>query len=1129
MPEVVPNGDSKVKAAESILARVAKADLLPPERFKGEPGGKVVEIKQLEKALGVLRKYEDHYEISLYDERGNERRTNLDPSSRELIKATDARWLRIADIGSPPSDRRLDPGIIFGTLGFSDTERVVLKRRWYAEAAKKFNTQSDSNGYVNKADIGNSPLFYIPVGEWKLEVRQIRGTGRGGKQEFIARVGDTFFSILPEGGAVKKQALSSEAVGPDRDAIVGGLQLTRESPSLFTIADEQTGEVHANFSGTDFAVDPGDPDILFFISGGKIQTLDLKGVQTRESVPIIQTRFKVEAPVEIDFDPSGNFLFVRSQGKLVVLEKETGDEVRTFDNVTGPILVDSDGDIIYAEENGRVREIQTNFQSIPRGGSEAASRKRQEELEKIERRFEALKLEDVEKAKPAGTSEEKVAETLRATLSREVDAKIDGAAEPEAIEQVLDQLTTLKSDPANKEYGHVFDEFAEKARGKLSQIQTARLRTGLDALSQRLEAVKSVGDTIGLDEVFARILQQRQRTEILDVNVRREIEQVIERVQVRKDELTGRYQTELLATIEQTLPGIEALIDETGSAQELGAFGATATAQQFERMLANIKDPQVRKEWRERLNQIKDRQRSNLEARNRELEDKQRLNWAQVIEEARQDLEAIRDEITRTSELKDVDRFGRSPLITIWRSKLLLLPPELREIEEKKLEVLLSSRKQDLEHRKSLGAVGETGELRFGEATFPIYKEPPKIWQPKLLPLRRGEFSDWAELVFADSQGRVWKPDSEVQTVVANDLGNERTKALVEKYRLQAEEYFRSIKRRVPDFDEHWRITEYHMQKLQEIVETLNLQSANHKGILILQGEAGTGKNVVVDMLANLSNREVVPILCNEHSSKEDLTYEFYYDPEKGTYKLPSKLVEALQTPGAIILFDEINALKPGIAKLLNSLFDYRRRIYLAEGGREREIIVDPTVLFIGTMNPQNYEGVHRLSPEVKSRARVIDVDYPPFEDTSSGRTVYQSHEAEMLAASMDSLSGLKPGEFRLCWNYLINRDTTNGAEMILQGDAAIEMDVKRIYDVLRVANKLRDMYQAFKLGDSNEEMDFPVSLREVIDIVLEMNHRRGVKDIVKRVIVPKIDDDRQKRLVRQTIDAILPDTPANP
>jgi len=1118
-------GDQRIidkGAHRSVLARIVETQLLPPERFKGEKGGKVVEIKKIRDTVGVLSQFEDHFEVSFYDGKGTESKTNLDPSSKGVAENSTSEYVQIKD---DPTGATIQPVEgVFRLMGYSEEISLKLKSKWLQAIQKSGEIRSVTNNF-SKSELKKKEPFFVQLGQWSLSV----GKGGDGKERFIATVGDASFDFMvsPNGKNSIKQISNTElkSLSDPETSLSGNLHLRKEG-MMFSITDE-SGKVLANYSGTEPKVDPIDPDSLYFINTGKIYRLDLKGVPTRSSTPIVESRFKVDDPQELDFDPNGNLLIVRQkEDKLVVLEKETGDEIRSFPGVSGPVMVDDQGDIIYAEAGGKIREIQTNFQAIPAGGTEAARQKREDELQKMQERFADLKIEEVQGTKSEGISEEKVAATLRKTLSGQVTGVITAATEPEALEAVLDKLQVLKSDPAYREYGLVVDEFVSQAKEKLSSIQTVTLRGGLNNFLQQLDSVESVGDTIGLDEQFARLLQLRQRVEILDVNTRREIEKMIEGIQTKKESLIKQYQTELLTTVEQALPNIDTLIRESGSLQELGAFGTTSAAQQFERMLANIRDPQARREWRDRLSQIKETQRTALEARGRELEEQQRLRWAQVVEEAKGDLEEIRNQIGAIDDLKEVGRFARNPLVTAWRARLYSLPPELREIEERRLEVLLSSRKQDLEHRKDLGAIGEAGELRFGKATFSIYKEPPRIWQPKLVPLGKGSFSEWAQLVFEDTQGRVWKPDSEHETLVANDMGNERTIKLIGEFRRRAEEYFKSIKRKVPEFDEHWRITEYHMQRLEEIVEALNLQSAHHRGILILQGEAGTGKNVLVDMLANLSNREVIPILCNENSSKEDLTYEFYYDPEKGTYKLPSKLVEALQTPGAIILFDEINALKPGIAKLLNSLFDYRRRIYLAEGGKEREIIVDPTVLFVGTMNPQNYAGVNRLSPEVKSRARVVDLDYPPFEEIKSGRTVWNSYEAEMLAANMDSLRELKQQEFKLCWDYVVNHDATNGAEIILQGDPSKEEDIRRIHDVLRVANKLREMYQAYQVGDANEPMDFPVSLREVIDIVLEMNHRKGVKEIIKRVIIPKIDDRRQKRLVGETIEAVLPEPP---
>jgi MoxR-like ATPase len=128
-------------------------------------------------------------------------------------------------------------------------------------------------------------------------------------------------------------------------------------------------------------------------------------------------------------------------------------------------------------------------------------------------------------------------------------------------------------------------------------------------------------------------------------------------------------------------------------------------------------------------------------------------------------------------------------------------------------------------------------------------------------------------------------------------------------------------------------------------------------------------------MFSHFTNRETFTFSCNFQSEKEDITYAFKFDPNKGTYQIDSSFIEMLQTPGAVVVLDEINTLPPGVAKMLNPLLDYRRTLYLPDG---REIKAHPSVLIIGTMNPQNYLGVKPLSQEVKSRARILYVDYPP-------------------------------------------------------------------------------------------------------------------------------------------------------
>lgn len=224
-----------------------------------------------------------------------------------------------------------------------------------------------------------------------------------------------------------------------------------------------------------------------------------------------------------------------------------------------------------------------------------------------------------------------------------------------------------------------------------------------------------------------------------------------------------------------------------------------------------------------------------------------------------------------------------------------------------------------------------------------------------------------------------------------------------------------------------------------------------------------------------------------------------------------------------IILFDEINTVKPGIVKMLNPLFDYRRKLVVNEGGVQQEVVADPTVILAGTMNPQDYAGVDKLAETILSRADIIEVGYPPFEEKVGGGTRYRSDEAEMLYSYVHVLESLQQREFKQAWDYVINKDATNGGDMLVKANKNLEKDVRRLYDAIRVANRLREMYQAYQVGESNEPMDFTTSLREMVNIALRMNHAQNVKDVAKRVILPKIGDRRQRVLVEQTIDGVLP------
>ena len=73
------------------------------------------------------------------------------------------------------------------------------------------------------------------------------------------------------------------------------------------------------------------------------------------------------------------------------------------------------------------------------------------------------------------------------------------------------------------------------------------------------------------------------------------------------------------------------------------------------------------------------------------------------------------------------------------------------------------------------------------------------------------------------------------------------------------------------------------------------------------------GKNFLVEVFSALTNRPLYIIPCHSKMEKEDLTYTYEFDPKKGTKRVFSDLIKALQTPGAVIYLDEINTLPPAL------------------------------------------------------------------------------------------------------------------------------------------------------------------------------------------------------------------------
>ncbi|CAH2265457.1 jg10052, partial [Pararge aegeria aegeria] len=154
---------------------------------------------------------------------------------------------------------------------------------------------------------------------------------------------------------------------------------------------------------------------------------------------------------------------------------------------------------------------------------------------------------------------------------------------------------------------------------------------------------------------------------------------------------------------------------------------------------------------------------------------------------------------------------------------------------------------------------------------------------------------------------------------------------------------------------------------------------------VLLVGETGCGKTTICQILAALSNRQLMSVNCHMHTESSDFLGGLR--PVR-QYKNDGKLFEWVDGPliksmenGHLFLADEISLADDSVLERLNSLLESERQLVLSERGMEdnSDIVVITAVQnfhFIGTMNPGGDFGKKELSPALRNRFTEIWCDH---------------------------------------------------------------------------------------------------------------------------------------------------------
>lgn len=271
----------------------------------------------------------------------------------------------------------------------------------------------------------------------------------------------------------------------------------------------------------------------------------------------------------------------------------------------------------------------------------------------------------------------------------------------------------------------------------------------------------------------------------------------------------------------------------------------------------------------------------------------------------------------------------------------------------------------------------------------------------------------------------------------------------------------------IPEWQSHWVNDPQTEKDLEEMAKALKMQLDLQEGMMNLKGHAGTGKDVRIKMFCALTNRPYFATDGTKWTTEFELSEDVMLESKEGasqTIKVPSAVLNGITTPGAVVYFNEFNAMPEQAQIFLHALMDEKRSLTLKTSSG-KVIRALPSVLLASSMNP-GYPGTFDPQFATKSRMVSIEVGYPPLTrkpetGDANPNPPYDASEALRIARGVDSLSdltyeaSLERNEFVKMWDKYVN-GIENG---VPDPTGTQKFDVDTTLALVQFSNNLRDNF----------------------------------------------------------------------
>lgn len=561
-------------------------------------------------------------------------------------------------------------------------------------------------------------------------------------------------------------------------------------------------------------------------------------------------------------------------------------------------------------------------------------------------------------------------EHTKRVLTDKVKGALSDVSDRAGLERVHEKLKRFRTQKEFSNLPDIFDEVNQLLVEKEEQVFSQEFVSDCERLLEELSYEPSREVLLSWSERYDRLLVKRKDKPLTQGQLRKRVQETLQELTEKLLATKEKFFPEAERQVLEALDKIRGDVDTTENVAELEHVKGSRDTQMFRDTLRCFPEEQELqgRQYLVSLEKLFDERMSELEERDLTQEFRKAEVMSDLLEGIASQKAVVKRALEEVNSFRSLSCFRtENATLQELRKRISELPPSYRNEEETKLEVLFNEKMKILRSGRAQKLVAsENGLRKFGHVAFPIFPGYVQTSSPRVIPSYQG--ASEGRLVFEGIGGKMYEVGDSSLPLRMTDPTVEDA---IKRYRPEADRYFAQMKRAVPVWQDFWVMNNHMNEILAETALRLKVSLNLQKGLLIQEGEAGCGKTLSYEMFAHLTNRELFEFSCNHSTEKEDLTFAYMYDSKRGTYRCNSELIEAIQTPGALIVFDEINTLPVEVAKMLGPLFDHRRTL----GGKRSPA----SVLFAASMNSKRYIGTKPLPFEIKNRSQIMHVGFPEF------------------------------------------------------------------------------------------------------------------------------------------------------